>query len=87
MIKRGPLEVKMDILLDILDNEPRKPTQIQRFVNMSWNQFKKYRDELLKSGYIAEKREGGFKTYCLTEKGYLVIDSWLEFCKLLARVS
>jgi predicted transcriptional regulator len=75
--KRERLEVIYDILKVIQNNNNTvKPTRLLYASNLSPQMFKEYIDELGQKKLIAEKEEGGKKSYSLTTKGFEFLEKY-----------
>lgn len=68
--KRDRLQVIYDILKVIKEKGGKiKPTHILYKSNLSHQMMGEYMDELLKKGFVTEKKEVNSKTYSITVKG------------------
>jgi predicted transcriptional regulator len=75
--KRERLEVIYDLLKVIQNNHNYvKMTRLLYASNLSPQMFKEYVDELVLKQLIAEKEEGGKKSFSLTIKGFEFLEKY-----------
>jgi predicted transcriptional regulator len=75
--KRTRLEVMHDILEVIKNRNGKiKPTHILYKSNLSYQMMEEYLDELIKKGFILEKKTERSRTYILTEKGFTFLSKY-----------
>jgi predicted transcriptional regulator len=76
--KRARIEIINDILEIIRARQGKiKPTQVMYKANLSHQMLNDYIAELLKKGFITEKKDkNGRKTFCMTDKGYKFLQDY-----------
>jgi predicted transcriptional regulator len=74
--RRSVLEVRMDILTVVKDGAAG-PTQIMFKANLSWKIVTHNLKELVRHGVLSEHKVGNKSSYELTDKGVVILRSYL----------
>ena len=77
MVRRSRLEIYFEIL-EVIEREIDKPTQIMYKTNLSWITLQEMFETLINGGFIREEEKGNSKRYYVTDKGRNALDYHLK---------